>query len=43
MKILTISATAALLLVLTGCNTVRGVGQDIQKAGESIENAVKKK
>ena len=27
---------------LTACNTVRGVGQDVQKAGSVIENAVKK-
>ena len=30
-------------LGLMGCNTVKGVGQDLQKAGESIEGAVKKK
>ena len=24
------------------CNTVKGVGQDLQKAGEKIENSVKK-
>ncbi|OIQ77379.1 entericidin B membrane lipoprotein [mine drainage metagenome] len=30
------------LLVMTGCNTVRGVGQDLQKAGATIESAVKK-
>ncbi|MBU0589627.1 MAG: entericidin A/B family lipoprotein [Gammaproteobacteria bacterium] len=29
--------------VLTGCNTVKGVGQDLQKAGEKIEDAAKKK
>lgn len=27
---------------LSGCNTVKGVGQDIQKAGEKIEGAAKK-
>lgn len=32
----------ALALMLTACNTVRGVGQDVQKAGTAIENAVKK-
>jgi entericidin B len=32
----------ALVLTLTACNTVRGVGQDVQKAGAAIENAVKK-
>ena len=29
-------------LGLSACNTLKGVGQDIQKAGESIENATKK-
>ncbi|WP_434777217.1 entericidin A/B family lipoprotein [Neisseria sp. Ec49-e6-T10] len=24
-------------LLLTGCNTVKGVGQDIQKGGQAIE------
>ena len=33
---------AALLAALAGCNTVKGVGQDLKKAGESIENAAKK-
>ena len=41
--------TIATLLVLsfafalTGCNTVRGAGQDIQKAGSVIEDATKKR
>ncbi len=26
---------------LAGCNTVRGVGQDIEKGGEAIQKAVK--
>ena len=29
--------------LLCACNTVKGVGQDIQKAGEKIEDAAKKK
>jgi predicted small secreted protein len=29
-------------LLLSGCNTVKGMGQDIQKAGEKIEGAAKK-
>ncbi len=32
----------SLALVLSACNTIKGVGQDVQKAGEAIENAVKK-
>ncbi|MGA7179971.1 MAG: entericidin A/B family lipoprotein [Thiobacillaceae bacterium] len=27
------------MLSLTACNTVRGVGQDIEKAGETIQKA----
>ncbi|MEN9886901.1 MAG: hypothetical protein RL758_1479 [Pseudomonadota bacterium] len=38
--ILTLSLISA--FALAGCNTVRGVGQDIQKAGGAIENASKK-
>jgi len=30
------------LLLMTACNTVKGVGQDLQKAGASIEGAAKK-
>jgi predicted small secreted protein len=38
---ITLLATSFFLL-LTGCNTVKGMGQDIQKAGEKIEGAAKK-
>jgi predicted small secreted protein len=31
-----------LTLMLSACNTVRGVGQDVQKAGTVLENAAKK-
>jgi predicted small secreted protein len=34
---------SAVLLLLVGCNTVEGMGKDISKAGETIENASKKK
>lgn len=42
MKNLTSLLLITLALMLTACNTVRGVGQDVQKAGTAIENAVKK-
>ena len=42
MKTLVTLLTVSFLLVLTGCNTVRGVGQDIQRAGEKIEGVAKK-
>ncbi|GAB2180284.1 hypothetical protein DLREEDagrD3_05070 [Denitratisoma sp. agr-D3] len=34
---------SALLIVIavTGCNTVRGIGQDIEKGGEAIQKAAK--
>jgi predicted small secreted protein len=40
--IITVISVAAVLL-LSGCNTVKGVGQDIQKAGEKLEGAASKK
>jgi len=33
---------AVSFVALAGCNTVKGAGQDIQKAGNAIENAAKK-
>ncbi len=27
------------LMVLAGCNTVRGVGQDVERAGEAIKKS----
>ncbi len=29
----------AAMMTLAGCNTVRGIGQDIEKAGGAIERA----
>ncbi len=31
------------LLFAAGCNTIQGVGKDVRKAGEKIEDAAKKK
>ncbi len=33
---------AAALTMLTGCNTMAGMGKDIQRGGEKIEDAAKK-
>jgi len=45
MLIKKIISSIVLVLVLTiliqGCNTMRGAGQDIEKAGEAIEDAAK--
>ena len=42
MRTITSLLSAWSLLALTGCNTVRGVGQDIEKLGSAIEGAAKK-
>ncbi len=36
-------ALIAALGLLAGCNTMEGVGKDISKAGDKIEEAAKKK
>jgi predicted small secreted protein len=43
MKTLISTMILGFCLAITGCNTFKGVGQDIQKAGEKIEDAAKKK
>ena len=43
MKYLVLFVSMAFALALGGCNTVKGVGQDLQKAGEKIEDVAKKK
>ena len=42
MKNLVTLLAVADALLLSACNTVKGVGQDIQKAGEKIEGAARK-
>jgi predicted small secreted protein len=42
MKTLISLIAISFTLLLSGCNTVKGMGQDIQKAGEKIEDAAKK-
>ncbi len=34
-------ALAGLVFVLAGCNTLEGVGQDVQAGGKAIEKAAK--
>ena len=41
MKTFIALALACATLVLSGCNTVRGIGQDIEKAGAAIEKSAK--
>jgi predicted small secreted protein len=42
MKTLITMMFASCLVLLSACNTVKGMGQDLQKAGEKIESSVKK-
>ncbi len=43
MKTLLTTVLLGFMFALSGCNTVKGVGQDIQRAGEKIEDVAKKK
>ncbi|MES2128945.1 MAG: entericidin A/B family lipoprotein [Pseudomonadota bacterium] len=35
-------ALSVIALVLAGCNTIAGVGKDVQKVGQVVEGAGKK-
>lgn len=37
--VIAIALCAGLLSALGGCNTMRGVGKDIERGGEKIQNA----
>ncbi len=37
MKKLTVILAMGLMLTLSGCETMKGLGKDIQKAGEALE------
>jgi entericidin B len=41
MKRLFLIVVALSAFVLGGCNTMKGIGQDIEKGGEAIQKAVK--
>jgi predicted small secreted protein len=43
MKTLLALFVTTLGLLLAGCNTLEGLGQDIQKGGQVLEDAAKKK
>ncbi|TAG77043.1 MAG: entericidin A/B family lipoprotein [Burkholderiales bacterium] len=43
MKKLSLVLATMAALALAGCNTMQGIGKDVQKAGEKIEDAAKKK
>lgn len=39
MKLTKLTILGLMLLSVAACNTIEGLGQDIQKAGQAIENA----
>lgn len=43
MKKITALLCLSFAFVLAGCNTAKGFGQDLQKAGEKIEDKAKQK
>jgi entericidin B len=40
-KFVSVLLLASIVLALTACNTIEGVGKDVQKAGEAVEDAAK--
>jgi predicted small secreted protein len=42
MKTITTATLVAFALLLAGCNTVRGFGQDVQKVGDKIEEKARR-
>ena len=41
-RIVFMLAAALVVLFQTGCNTVQGIGRDVEKAGEVIQGAARK-
>ncbi len=42
MKVLLLAVAMGVVFSLYGCNTMRGIGQDIEKAGEAIQKSTSK-
>ncbi len=40
-KVILLAVAVGVVFSIYGCNTVRGVGQDIEKAGEAIQRSTK--
>lgn len=38
-KVLLVALIASVVVALSGCNTMRGLGKDIEAAGEAIQGA----
>jgi entericidin B len=42
MRTLSLSLVAAILMALSGCNTVEGAGKDVKATGQAVEKAADK-
>jgi predicted small secreted protein len=42
-KILTAALAFGFVLGLAGCNTIAGIGKDVEKAGEVVQDAARKR
>jgi entericidin B len=42
MKAVALFSSVALVFLLSGCNTIEGLGQDVQAGGRAIERAADK-
>jgi len=40
-KVALLAVVVVGVMQMVGCNTVRGIGQDVEKGGEAIQKAVK--
>jgi len=38
-KLILVALTVSALFALSGCNTVKGIGEDFEAMGESMQNA----
>ena len=41
MNKLIVFAVVAIMFELSGCNTIQGMGKDIEKAGEAVQKSTK--
>ncbi len=40
-KVLVLAAAIGVVFMMVGCNTLRGIGEDVEKAGEAIQRSTR--
>jgi predicted small secreted protein len=43
LMLLKVSLAFAVMYSVTACNTIEGIGKDVERAGEKVQDAAKKK